>query len=306
MMSLRYAVVGSGAIGGYFGAKLARLGKQVDFLFHSDYDYVKEQGLQINSARGSFHLPKVSAYKKTSEMPVADVVLVGLKTTNNHLLKDMLPPLLHPDTLVVLIQNGLGVEEDLLVDLPDLHVAGGLAFIASSKQGPGTVLHQDLGRITIAPSKAGYEDVIQQTCEDLTAADVAARYAPDLASVRWRKLLWNIPFNGLSVALNTTTDKIMEVKEAYRLSEDLMWEVALASRACGVADPIRDEEIEKMMRMTIKMPPYAPSMKLDYDFHRPMEVKYIYERPVEMARKHGFEMKKTEMLGQMLSFLDRH
>lgn len=300
---LKYAVIGSGAIGGYFGAKLARSGKQVDFLFHSDYEYVKKNGLQINSTRGSFHLADVSAYKSAADMPVADVVLVGLKTTNNHLLKEMLPPLLHPDTLVILIQNGLGVEEDLAQDLPGVHIAGGLAFIASSKESPGTVLHQDLGRITIASYGQGDEGLLQQVCDDLNNADVRAKVAPDLASARWRKLQWNIPFNGLSVVLNTTTDKILTVSETYTLAEDLMREVALASQACGVPNPVCESDIEKMMEMTRRMPPYAPSMKLDYDYHRPMEVKYIYHRPVEVARVHGFEMKKTEMLGQLLEFL---
>lgn len=300
---MKYAVIGSGAIGGYYGAKLAHCGKQVEFLFHSDYEYVKQHGLQIKSVRQSFHLPRVAAFRSTADMSPADVVLVGLKTTNNHLLKEMLPPLLHPNTLVILIQNGLGVEADLAADFPGLHIAGGLAFIASSKEGPGTVLHQDLGRISIASYQAGAEAILQAVCDDLNAADVEAVVAPDLASARWKKLQWNIPFNGLSVALNTTTDRILAVPETYQLATDLMREVVLASQACGVAYPIREEEIEKMMRMTVGMTPYAPSMKLDYDFHRPMEVKYIYHRPVEIARQHGFEMKKTEMLGQMLEFL---
>lgn len=303
-MSLKYAIVGSGAIGGYFGAKLAHSGKQVEFLFHSDYDYIKEHGLAINSVRGSFHLPKVSAFRDTSDMQPADVVLVGLKTTNNHLLKTLLPPLLHPRTLIVLIQNGLGVEADLAKDFPEAHIAGGLAFIASSKESAGTVSHQDLGKISIASYRhPGDQDILQQVCDDLNAADVEAFVAPDLDSARWKKLQWNIPFNGLSVVLNTTTDRITQNPDTYRLAIDLMREVTLASQACGVSKPLFESDINKMMEMTLKMPPYAPSMKLDYDYHRPLEIKYIYHRPIEIARQHGFEMTKTEMLAQLLGFV---
>ena len=301
-MSLRYSVIGSGAIGGFYGAMLAHSGQQVDFLFHSDYEFVKENGLQINSILGDFHLPLVSAYKNTTDMPVSDVVLVGLKTTNNHLLKEMLPPLLHSDTIVILIQNGLGMEEDLAADFPQLNIAGGMAFIASCKQAPGKVLHKDYGRLTLASYNIKEEQRLQNICNDFVKAGVDAVIAPDLTSARWQKLQWNIPFNGLTVVLNATTDQIVNHPDAAQLAADLMKEVVQASKSCNVRFPIPNEAVSEMMETTRKMVPYAPSMKLDYDFRREMEIHYIYNRPVEIARQHGFEMKKTEMVGQLLNF----
>ena len=112
-MNMTYGIIGTGAIGGYYGGKLAHSGKDVHFLFHRDYEYVREHGLQIDSCDGSFHLDNVNAYHSTADMPKCDVVLVGLKTTNNHLLPELLAPLLHPQTIVVLIQNGIGVEADV-------------------------------------------------------------------------------------------------------------------------------------------------------------------------------------------------
>ena len=88
-----------GAIGGFYGAKLARAGREVHFLSHSDYEYVLSHGLHITSCDGDFSLPHINAYGSPDEMPVADVVIVGLKTTNEHLLRTLLPPLLHPGTL---------------------------------------------------------------------------------------------------------------------------------------------------------------------------------------------------------------
>src|SRR5574344_2741713 len=107
-MSLRYGVIGAGAIGGYYGAKLAKAGNDVHFLFHNDYEYVKANGLQVDSVNGSFHLSDLSVYNDTKDMPQCDVVLVCLKSTNNHLLQNILSPLLHQQTLVILIQNGIG------------------------------------------------------------------------------------------------------------------------------------------------------------------------------------------------------
>ena len=109
---MRYGVIGTGAIGGYYGAKLAHAGQELHFLFRSDYEYVKQHGLQVDSCDGSFHLDDVNAYLHTEDMPKCDVVLVCLKSVNNSKLQTLLPPLLHDDTLVVLIQNGIGVEEE--------------------------------------------------------------------------------------------------------------------------------------------------------------------------------------------------
>ena len=98
---MKYAIVGSGAIGAYYGAKLAYAGNEVHFLLHSDYDFVRRNGLQVDSCDGSFHLDSPSVYRSPAEMPRCDVVIVALKTVNNHLLPSLLPPLLASDTLVL-------------------------------------------------------------------------------------------------------------------------------------------------------------------------------------------------------------
>ena len=130
---MKYAVIGTGAIGGYYGCKLAHSGQEVHFLLHNDYEYVKENGLQVDSCDGSFHLPKVNAYHTTADMPQADAVLVCLKSTRNHLLQDLLAPLLHEQSMVVMIQNGIGVEQDVEKMFPGIQLVAGLAFICSAK-----------------------------------------------------------------------------------------------------------------------------------------------------------------------------
>ena len=146
---MRYGVIGTGAIGGYYGARLAYSGQEVHFLLHRDYDYVKENGFQVDSCDGSFHLDKPMVYQTTADMPQCDVVLVCLKSVNNHLLPQLLPPLLHSDTLVALIQNGIGLEPDVQEMFPDVQLAAGLAFICSAKSEPGRVDRQCYGQINL-------------------------------------------------------------------------------------------------------------------------------------------------------------
>ncbi len=104
---MSYAIIGTGAVGGYYGGRLAQSGQDVHFLFHRDYEHVREHGLTVHSCAGDFRLDHVNAYRSTTDMPQCDVVLVALKTVNETLLRDLLPPLLHKNTLVVLIQNGI-------------------------------------------------------------------------------------------------------------------------------------------------------------------------------------------------------
>ena len=148
-MAIRYGVIGTGALGGFYGGMLARAGQEVHFLFRSDFEYVQKNGLRVDSILGDFHLPEVNAYRNSRQMPVCDVVLVCLKTTGNHHLPEIIRPLLHPESVVVLLQNGLGLEEDLSARLPEVQIAGGLAFICSNKVGQGHIQHLDYGKLVV-------------------------------------------------------------------------------------------------------------------------------------------------------------
>lgn len=301
-MKLRYAVIGTGGVGGYYGGRLAQAEHDIHFLFRSDYEQVTEHGLQVDSVKGGFHLPKVNAYKSTAEMPKVDVVLVCLKTTANAELPELLRPLLGEKTVVVLLQNGLGIEQQLSNQLPGVSIAGATAFICSSKVGPAHINHAQYGEITLAPLCGDCKDVLRTVCEDFTAANVPAHYSDSLNDIRWRKLVWNIPYNGLSVVLNTSTDQLTRQPAARALLVDLMNEVIDGAAACGVK--IDRKYVDQMLAFTEAMTPYLPSMRLDYDNGRPMEITTMYANPVRAAREAGFYMRKVEMLMQQLVFLE--
>ncbi len=301
-MNLRYAIVGTGAIGGYYGGRLANAGKEVHFLFNTEYEYVKNNGLKVDSVVGDFVVNPINAYKASMDMPKCDVVLVALKSTRNNQLKQILPPLLHNDTVIVLIQNGLGLEAQLAADFPNHTIAGGMAFICSSRIGVGHINHADYGALNVGFYQLPKITVLQQISSDFEQAKVPFAIAENLNEARWRKLVWNIPYNGLTVALNTSTDKLMQNADTRALVTDLMNEVLDGAAACG--EKIEPEFVDKMLSMTDAMKPYAPSMKLDFDNHRTLEIQAIYSNPIATAKAAGCYMRKTEMLAQELKFLD--
>jgi len=300
-MGIRYAVIGTGALGGYYGGKLAKAGKDVHFLFRSDFEHVRENGLRIDSVNGDFWLKKINAYGKADELPVCDVILVCMKTTGNHHLPELLKSVLHSKSVVVMMQNGLGVEEDLSAQMPDLAIAGGLAFICSNKIGPGHIQHLDLGKLILGAFKDTDPEILKLVANDFKGAGILSELAPDLNLARWQKLAWNIPFSGMTVVLDADTERLVTNYSTRVLCREIILEVISAANACGA---LLDESLaDKMIDMTRKMNPYAPSMKLDFDFRRPMEIEYIYSRPIQIAREAGFEMKKVGMLEKQLQFI---
>ena len=301
---MRYGIIGAGAIGGYYGAKLARAGQEVHFLLRSDYEYVKQHGLQVDSCDGSFHLADVNAYLHTEDMPQCDVVFVCLKSVNNSKLQSLLPPLLHDHTLVVLIQNGIGVEEDVQKMFPDVQLAAGLAFICSAKTEPGVVNHQFFGNINLASYSCRDETQMKAVVDEFREAGIETALV-EYHEARWKKAVWNMPFNGMTVALLTQTDLLMKNPSTRQLIREQMMEVVNAAQHLGVKN-VDAAFADKMIAMTDSMIPYSPSMRLDYDFHRSMEIYYLYTRPIEMARAAGYHMPKLEMLEAELRFLEEN
>ena len=299
---LSYSIIGMGAIGGYYGGRLAKAGREVHFLAHSDYQYVLQNGLRVESCDGDFCLPHINAYATQKDMPKTDVIIVGLKSVKNHdVLPELLRPIVHQNSIVILIQNGIGLEDDLQKEFPGLQIVAGLAFICSAKVGAGHVSHQCYGSINLG-NYSCQQEKFEVLLQDMTDAGIQAAEVPYLEA-RWKKAVWNMPFNGMTVALNTSTDKLLKNPATRQLIYDQMLEVIGAANALGVKT-LTSEFADKMMQMTDEMVPYSPSMKLDFDYHRPMEIEYLYSRPIAEAKKVGFEMPKLAMLEAELKFIE--
>ncbi len=303
MEKLTYAVLGSGALGGLYGAMLARSGHDVHFLLRSDYEHVRDHGWKIESHWGDFELPSAKAHQSVDTMPACDVTIVALKTVKNEVLPDWLPSLAGESGHVLVLQNGLGIENEISQFFDRDRILGGCCFLCCNKVGPGHIRHLDYGRIVFGPheTNAVAMQMAQRIGVDLNDAGIEAQVSDDLNSVRWRKLMWNIPYNGLSVALDASTDKLMASEVAVDLIRSLVTEVHSAATACGAK--IGAEWIEKTIEHTREMVPYDSSMRLDFLAGRPMELRAILQNPINAAEAAGAEMPRTQVLCQQLAFL---
>lgn len=308
MRTHSYAILGTGAIGGFYGAKLQKAGLDVHFLLNKDYEYVKQNGLVIDSPDGNFTLPHVQAYGDVNQMPPCDVVLITLKTTHNYLLPQLLPPLIKKETVVLVLQNGLNVEPEVAEIVGSERVIGGLCFICSNKLKPGHIHHIDYSEIRLGEYQDHYQpggisERMTKIASDFEQAGIPIKLSEDLMLARWQKLVWNIPYNGLSVILDARTDEIMANAETRLLAEELMQEVVKAAQ--GYQRMIPQSYVEMMLDHTDKMNPYLTSMKLDYDQHRPLEIEAIVGHPLRAANSAKIEVPKIAMLYRQLKFLDQ-
>lgn len=298
------AVIGAGAVGSYYGARLAQHGYPVHFLLRSDYDAVLRNGMTVQSCAGHFRLSpeQAHAYNSPQRMPKADLVLVTLKTTANDQFEPLIRPLLKEDTAILTIQNGLG-NEDRLAELFGAHrILGGMAFVCINRTAPGVIHHIDHGVIRLGEFNGGPSERASRIAEMFKSSQVPCEVLDDLKLGRWAKLVWNIPFNGLGAALDLTTDRLIESEEGMRLLIAIMREVIATAEALGVRMP--DDMIDRQIRHTRTMGAYRSSMQIDRQERRALEIESILGEPLRQARRAGVSTPKLEMLYQVTKLVD--
>jgi 2-dehydropantoate 2-reductase len=283
-----YAILGTGAVGGYYGALLQKAGRPVQFLVHTDFTYVRAHGLRVDSPRGDFTLPVVSAVSRAQDLEPADVAVVAWKATANGLLPDVLKHALKPGGVALVLQNGLDPERQAAAAAPWAKVMSGLCFLCSQKAGPGWIRHLDYGAVSLAAYGEGPQGVTPEmrvVAEDLQAAGVDVRLLEDWRTARWRKLVWNIPFNGMCALTGMDTAGLLGNPETRARIATLMDETIAGAEACGCAMPVGFRD--RMLADTDKMRPYKPSMQLDREAGRSMELDAIYARPLRAIAEAG-------------------
>lgn len=300
----RIAVVGSGAVGGYYGGRLAQHGHDVHFLLRSDYEAVRAGGWMVTSCDGDFVLPPQSlrVYNDPADMPKADLVFVTLKATANGQYERLIAPLLKPDTAVLTVQNGLGNEERLAELFGARRVLGGMAFACINRVGPGAIHHMDHGVIRLGEFGGGPSPRAGAVAALFRASKIACEVLPDLRFGRWQKLVWNVPFNGLGAAMDCTTDQLMGPGPGVGLVRELMAEVVAAAKGNGVDLPAGI--VEKQIENTRTMGAYKSSMQVDRQAGRPMEVEAILGEPLRAAGRAGVATPLLATVYRMVSAVD--
>ena len=324
---MKIAVVGCGAVGSYYGARLCQAGLDVHFLLRSDYDVVRQKGLTIRSVHGDFHVQPACA-RTPDEIGICDLVVIGLKTTANNQFPKRLPPLVSPRTAVITLQNGLGNEEQLARLLPAEQILGGLCFVCLNRLEPGVIHHLAHGKVVLGEFQRPPQPRTHELAALLRRANVPCEVTDNLARTHWEKLVWNIPFNGLGVAgaagyealvsqpstpINRepafspqpvlTTDKLLGDPRWEKLLRELMVEVVATANALGLA--VSPSQVDKHVERTRVMGAYKASTLLDFERCQPLELDSMFLEPLRLARQAGVPVPRLARLCEVLQQLDR-
>ncbi|MDM8008914.1 MAG: 2-dehydropantoate 2-reductase [Phycisphaerae bacterium] len=300
---MRIAVIGSGSVGCYYGAKLAQCGHDVRFLMRRDLEAVRRSGLTIKSCDGDFQL-KAAAFGDPGEIGQVDLVICALKATAIDDAERLIRPCLGQHTRVLALMNGLGIEDRFVEWFGPERVFGGMAFVCINRGEPGVVHHLAYGRVAFGHYLDDLKQV-EEMAKLFADAGIETMVRPSLRQARWEKLMWNIPFSTLTVtAGGVTTHEIINDPGLKQMAWALMQETGQAGNAHGCAIDIA-VMTRKMMSNTLTMPPYRPSMLIDYQNKQPLEVEAILGEPVRQAAAVGVPVPTIEAQYRLTSFLDR-
>lgn len=320
---MKIAVVGCGALGSFYGARLCRIGQDVRFLLRSDYDVVRQKGVTILSIDGDFHVQPRCA-RTPEEVGACDVVLIGLKTTTNDQFPKLLPPLVGPHTAVVTLQNGLGNEEELARLFPPEQILGGLCFVCLNRVEPGVIHHTAHGKVVLGEFQRPPQPRTRELAALFRQAGIACDLTGDLARTHWEKLVWNIPFNGLGVAGTAgyeaftnpprhlsrvtchsavlTTDILLGDPRWEKLVRELMLEVIAAANALGFDIP--QSLAEENINRTRVMGAYKASTLIDFERGQSLELENMFLEPLRQAQTAGVPVPRLVRLCEVLHQLD--
>ncbi len=314
---MKIAVVGCGALGSYYGARLCRAGHEVHFLLRSDYDAVRQKGVTVRSAGDDFHVQPICA-RDPREIGPAELVLIALKTTANFALPRLLPPLAGPETAVLTLQNGLGNEVAIAALVGAEKTLGGLCFVCLNRIAPGEILHVAHGAIVMGEYGRPSQPRTQLIAGTIAASGVPCTVTEDLAAAHWEKLVWNIPFNGLGVAGTAgleavergridpgqplgpclATDILLGNPRWEKLVRELMMETIRAAQALGLA--VEDAAADRQMARTRDMGAYKASTLIDFERGQDLELESLFLEPLHQARQAGVECPRLSALCEVL------
>ena len=291
----RIAIIGAGALGCYYGARLAKAGYDVHFLIRTGRAAIMAQGIRIKTPTERIHLRKPQVYGTAAEIGVCDLVIVALKATANDQLARMLPPLMGENTVVLTLQNGLGVEEPVAEVVGGEHVLGAICYIGSYRTAPGTINCTFPGLMMIGEFGRPVQERTRDVAAVFNKAGVKAEAHENLEEQRWKKLVWNVPFNGLAIAAGSVTTDVLLADDGIRLlARRLMEELVDAAAKFGHVIP--RSFVDAQFERTEKMGTYRPSSLTDYEEGRAVELEEIWGEPVRRAKSVGVPEPRLEML----------
>ena len=285
---MRIAVIGTGGIGGLYGASLARAEANVTFVARGAHlAAIREDGLRIEGDRGEIHIQPANATDDIAGIGTVDVVLSCVKLWDVDRVAEQIRPIVGPRTAVIPLQNGVDAAERMINVLGREAVIGGVAFVTGTIVSPGVVrqtgTHQ---QIIFGELNGQISERAQRFCNLCEVAGFKAVLSSDVMLSIWEKFVGLVPFSGLTALTRLPVGKWRDDPDLLALFEAGLREALAVSRAEGVGLP--PDTMEKTLGMLRSMPPHLmASMGNDLIRGNRLELPWVAGKVVALGRHHG-------------------
>ena len=290
-LRMRFAILGSGAVGGYFGAKLAKAGQDVTFIARGAHlEAIRSKGLEVRSAKLGDFTVKAAAESDTSRVGPVDVAVVSVKAYDNPTALPMLKPLIGPDTAVLTLQNGVDSGDEVAAIAGERHVLGGTTYVATALEGPGLIVQTGVHRSIIFgevfAERGRITPRVQSIADVLAAADIQVTPVADARVPIWDKFVYLVAFSGFTGAARLPIGFIWKYPHVQEMFYAAAREIAAIAKAEGVT--ISANRFEALTEYMENIPPTTrSSLLIDLEQGKRIEVEALQGAAVRRAAKHG-------------------
>jgi 2-dehydropantoate 2-reductase len=301
---MRFAILGSGAVGGYFGAKLANTGQEVTFIARGAHlEAIRTRGLAIQSAKLGDFVVRAPAESDTTRIGPVDVAIVSVKAYDNVTALPMLKPLIGPDTAVLTLQNGVDSADEVAAIVGEQHVLGGTTYVATALEGPGLIVQTGVHRSIIFGEVFGDRGRItprvQSIADVLAAADIEVTPVADARAPIWDKFVYLAAFSGFTGASRLAIGHIWKYPHVREMFYAASREIAAIAKAEGVT--ISANCFETLEEYMANIPPTTrSSLLIDLEQGKRIEVEALQGAAVRRAAKHGLPVPIVSTLYALL------
>lgn len=288
---MRFAILGSGAVGGYFGAKLAKTGQDVTFIARGAHlEAIRQKGLEVKSTKLGDFTVRAPAESYTARVGPVDVVIVSVKAYDNATALPMLTPMIGPQSVVLTLQNGVDSVDECAQIVGKEHVLGGTTYVATALEGPGLIVQTGVHRAIIFGEVFGdtsrISPRVQAIADVLASADIITTPVADARVPIWDKYVYLAAFSGFTGASRLAIGHIWKYPHVQDMFYACAGEIAAIAKAEGVTiSPNRFDTLQEYMA---NLPPTTrSSLLIDLEQGKRIEVEALQGAAVRRAAKHG-------------------
>jgi 2-dehydropantoate 2-reductase len=301
---VRIAIVGAGAVGGYFGARFAANSNEVAFIARGPHlTALRRGGLAVESFQKKLHIRAALFTDDPNEVGPVDLILFCVKSFDTEPVAQSLGPMMGPETIILSLQNGVDNADKIARLWGNHHVLAGVVYIASQLLEPGRIKHSAGGKIVFGAHNGQAHKTTAVVERLLSSAQISCEVNKDIRAIQWRKLLWNAPFCAISCLTRATVKEIVESDSLTKLALDCMAEVqkAATTQAVDLSPALFDETLQ----FSRGLGDFKPSMLQDLEAGKPLEYEAFNGIVVNLLQRAGKPAPTNQVFYGALRYLDQ-